>query len=289
VAAASVTVLLGVTVVIPTIWVSHSLVQAFVQGLDQLVPSTIFETWSRFISQHPTLEHNITSLQRLAKQSPSEGSLLDTFGLEPEHLVRSSLHGVFNAVLTLFIVFFFLRDGRYFIDLLQDLVPLSANDTDLLIKRVADTIHATLFGMVAVSAVQGALGAVLLCWLDLPSALVWGTIMMLLALLPYLGAFIVWIPVALFLTLQGDWYRATVTAAWGAFVIGFSDNLLYPYLVGHRLHYHSLLVFFFLLGGVIVFGSVGLVLGPVLLATTERLLWIWCREVRIKGGHTEPS
>jgi predicted PurR-regulated permease PerM len=145
-------------------------------------------------------------------------------------------------------------------------------------SRIHDTIHAALFGVVAVAVLQGTLGALLLYWLELPGVVVWGTIMGLLALVPYLGTFIVWIPVAFFLAMQGDWYRAGVTVLWGTIVIGLADNLVYPHLVGKRLHYHTLMVFFFLLGGVVLFGSAGVVLGPVVLATTERLLWMWQRE-----------
>jgi predicted PurR-regulated permease PerM len=90
--------------------------------------------------------------------------------------------------------------------------------------------------------------------------------------MPYLGAFVIWIPLAIFLALQGSWDKALVTTAWGTIVIGLSDNLLYPYLVGRRLHYHSLVVFFFLLGGVLVFGPAGIVLGPISLAIAAEVL-----------------
>jgi predicted PurR-regulated permease PerM len=175
-------------------------------------------------------------------------------------------------VLTLFIVFFLLRDSTFFLQGLKVLLPFSKDETERLLVRIHDTIHAALFGTLAVSAIQGMLGALLLFWLQLPAAIVWGVIMALLAVMPYLGAFVIWIPLAIFLALQGSWDKALVTTAWGTIVIGLSDNLLYPYLVGRRLHYHSLVVFFFLLGGVLVFGPAGIVLGPISLAIAAEVL-----------------
>jgi len=147
----------------------------------------------------------------------------------------------------------------------------------MLLGRISDTVHATVLGMIAVAILQGTLGALLLWWLDIPGVVVWGAIMALLALVPYLGTFVVWIPIAVSLAIQGDWMHTIVTIVWGGVVIALSDNILYPHIVGQRLHYHSLVVFFFLLGGVLAFGAAGAVLGPVILAVTDRLLWIWRR------------
>ena len=115
-------------------------------------------------------------------------------------------------------------------------------------------------------------------WLGLPAALLWGVVMALLAVVPVLGAFVVWIPAALFLALEGSWGRAVILIVWGAVVVGGIDNLLYPMLVGNRLKMHTVLAFISLVGGLMLFGPSGLILGPVALTITTVLLEIWRHE-----------
>lgn len=99
--------------------------------------------------------------------------------------------------------------------------------------------------------------------------------MALLAVVPVLGAFIVWIPAALFLVLEGNWGKALILALWGMFVVGTVDNLLRPILVGNRLKLHTVLAFMSVVGGLILFGPAGLILGPLALTVTTVLLEIW--------------
>lgn len=99
--------------------------------------------------------------------------------------------------------------------------------------------------------------------------------MALLAVVPVLGAFVVWIPAALFLALAGSWGKALILAVWGGMVVSTIDNLLCPILVGNRLKLHTVLAFISMVGGVILFGPAGLILGPVMFTVTAVLLEIW--------------
>jgi predicted PurR-regulated permease PerM len=101
----------------------------------------------------------------------------------------------------------------------------------------------------------------------------------LLAVVPVLGAFVVWIPAALFLAMEGSWDKALALTLWGMFVVGTIDNLLRPVLVGNRLKLHTVLAFISVVGGLMLFGSSGIILGPITLTITLVLLEIW-------GGHT---
>ena len=112
-------------------------------------------------------------------------------------------------------------------------------------------------------------------WLGLPAPLLWGVVMALLAVVPVLGAFVVWIPAALFLAMEGSWGKALILTVWGAVVVGTIDNLLRPFLVGKRLKLHTILAFISVVGGLILFGPAGLILGPVALTVTTVLLEIW--------------
>ncbi len=85
----------------------------------------------------------------------------------------------------------------------------------------------------------------------------------------------IWAPTAVWLAINGDWTRAAILASWGGIAIGLIDNFLYPYLVGNRMRFHTLLVFFSIVGGLSVFGAAGIILGPILLAVADGLLQIW--------------
>ena len=99
--------------------------------------------------------------------------------------------------------------------------------------------------------------------------------MALLAVVPVLGAFVVWIPSAFFLALEGSWGKALVLVLWGMLIVGTIDNLLRPILVGNRLKLHTVLAFMSVVGSLALFGPVGLILGPVALTITMGLLEIW--------------
>lgn len=106
--------------------------------------------------------------------------------------------------------------------------------------------------------------------LGLPAPLLWGAAMALVSIVPVLGAFVIWVPAAIFLALSGSVGKAIILTVWGLSVIATADNLLYPVLVGDRLKMHPLAVFISLVGGLAVFGFSGLVLGPVILALARR-------------------
>jgi predicted PurR-regulated permease PerM len=273
-----VTTLVAATVIVPSVWVLHALVFAAISGIDALVPNPFQHLAERILQSSPDLSETVYSFQAILQSSGIAERSTKLMTELTESFVGASIRGVAQSCLMIFIIFFLLRDGPFFVRGIERLIPLSTADTSMLLGRVTDTIHATLLGMIAVAILQGMLGAILLWWLNIPGVVVWGAIMALLALVPYLGTFVVWIPIAVSLAMQGEWINTVVTIIWGGVVIALSDNILYPYIVGQRLHYHTLLVFFFLLGGVITFGAAGAILGPVILAVTERLLWIWRRE-----------
>jgi len=137
--------------------------------------------------------------------------------------------------------------------------------------------------------VQGLLGGLMFWWLGLPAPLLWGLVMALLAVVPVLGAFIVWIPAALFLALEGEWLRALLLAGWGMLVVGTIDNLLRPVLVGRRLKLHTVPAFLSVVGGLMLFGAVGLLLGPMLLATTQFLLALWSPQIAATACSNAPT
>ena len=152
------------------------------------------------------------------------------------------------------------------------------------LKRVGDTIHATVYGTFAIAAVQGLLGGLMFWWLELPAPLLWGLMMSLLAIVPMLGASVIWAPAALFLALEGNVGSALMLAVWGILVVSTIDNLLRPIFVGNRLKLHTILAFMSVVGGLVLFGPAGLILGPVILTVTMLLLEIWFKRTAVRAS-----
>lgn len=190
-------------------------------------------------------------------------------------LLASSLTSVLELVLIFFTVFFLLRDSTAAIAEVRQLMPLSKREATELFERISDTIHATIYGSLAVSFIQGVLGGSMFWLLGLPAPFLAGLVMCLAALTPYLGTMLVWLPMSLYLLFEGDTVRAAVLAIWGTLIVSTIDNLLYPLLIGKRLRFHPLPVFFFIIGGIAFFGASGLVLGPLTLAVADALIVTW--------------
>jgi predicted PurR-regulated permease PerM len=194
-----------------------------------------------------------------------------------------------NAVVTLFLLFYFLRDHSQAKRLIQRLLPLADREAEYLFEKAHAMIQHTLYGTLLVSAVQGALGGLMFWFLGLPGPFLWGVVMGLLSIVPVLGAFVIWIPAAVFLALQGSWVKAGILMGWGTVVVGLIDNWLYPVLVGKATRVHAVPMFVALVGGLVVFGAAGLVLGPLVLAVTWSLLEILKERIAEHEANIEES
>jgi predicted PurR-regulated permease PerM len=176
---------------------------------------------------------------------------------------------VFFVIFTMYYLF---RDGERLRASAYDITPLSDEKAREIFDRTGEVIGASVYGVLVIAVVQGVLGGLAFWVLGLPSPLLWGVVMIFLSMIPMLGAFIVWVPAAIYLGLSGHWAKALMLTVWGALVIGSVDNFLRPKLVGERTRLHELLIFFSVLGGLQVFGVLGIVLGPVIVAITIALL-----------------
>jgi predicted PurR-regulated permease PerM len=179
---------------------------------------------------------------------------------------------VVEVFFVIFTMYYLFRDGEHLRGAAYGMVPLSDEKAREIFDRTGEVISASVYGVLVIAVIQGVLGGLAFWALGLPSALLWGVVMIFLSMIPMAGAFIVWVPAALYLGLTGHWVSALILTVWGALVIGSVDNFLRPKLVGERTRLHELLVFFSVLGGLQVFGVIGLVLGPVIVAITIALL-----------------
>jgi predicted PurR-regulated permease PerM len=179
---------------------------------------------------------------------------------------------VVEVFFVIFTMYYLFRDGERLRAAAYEMAPLSDSKAREIFDRTGEVISASVYGVLVIAVIQGVLGGLAFWVLGLPSPLLWGVVMIFLSMIPMLGAFIVWVPAALYLGLTGHWASALILTVWGALVIGSADNFLRPKLVGERTRLHELLIFFSVLGGLQVFGVLGIVLGPVIVAITIALL-----------------
>ncbi len=279
--------LAGVGVLMPAMLVADRLVDEFARGGAAIGVMLESGQLRRDVAAHPLLAPVVEWVERQFDLPESANALTSWLTATVASLARESLLQVIGMVMTLYLLFYFLRDRRMILASIEALSPLSRADTRRMFGKVDDTVHATVYGTLVVAMVQGTLGGLMFWWLGLPAPLLWGVLMGVLAIVPVLGAFIIWIPAAVFLLLDGSGGKALLLTLWGAIVVGGIDNLLYPMLVGRRLKLHTLLAFVSIVGGLAVFGSAGLILGPVIFAITRQLLEIWNRrsEPPIASAH----
>lgn len=275
VAAALAVAAAAVIVVVPVILVSWSMLDELVNGAALVQARVESGVWRDLFAGHGQL---LSIADWVDREFKLPATVKDTAGQltgMASALVRNSVLQLVELMLTFYVLYYFLRDRRKALNWIRFLSPLSEAQMGRLYVRVGDTLHATLYGTFVVAMVQGALGGLMFWALGLPAPLLWGVVMGLLAIVPVLGAFIVWIPAAAYLFLSGHPGQALLLATWGTLVVGGIDNLLYPMLVGQRIHLHTVLVFISIVGGLYVFGAAGLILGPVVLTTTTVLLEVW--------------
>jgi len=184
--------------------------------------------------------------------------------------------GVVGAVVEVFFVIFTMyylfRDGKGIRTAARSAMPVGNRKANEIFLRTRDVISASVYGVLVIATIQGVLGGLAFWMVGLPSALLWGVVMIFLSMIPMAGAFIVWVPAAIYLFATGQYGWGVFLTLWGALVIGSVDNFLRPKLVGERTRLHELLIFFSVLGGLQVFGVIGLVLGPVIVAIAIALV-----------------
>ena len=181
--------------------------------------------------------------------------------------IATSVTGaILSFVFIIFAMFLLFRDGERIVARFPDLLPFERSRSEALLVRIRDVIYGGVYGVVVIALIQGALCGGMFWVLGIPSAALWGAVTVLTSVMPVVGAAAVWVPGTLYLVVAGHWALAIVLAVWGTAVISGVDNFLRPRLVGDRVGLSELVTFFSLLGGLRVFGILGIVLGPVLFA-----------------------
>ncbi|GAB1479936.1 AI-2E family transporter [Paracoccaceae bacterium] len=271
------TAIVIVVVILPAAFVAERLITEATSGIQSLQARVEGGELQALLDSRPALAPFGAWIDRqfdLPSMMSAIATWLSNLGAV---FVRGSLLQVVEVFITFYLLFYFLRDRLAARTMILAWLPLTKPETEQLLRRVVETIHAIVYGTLAVAAVQGTLSGLMFWALGLPTPLLWGLVMGLLSIVPVLGAFIVWIPAAALLLLDGSWIRAVILAAWGGIVVGSIDNVLRPMFVGNRLRLHSIPAFISIIGGLLLFGASGFILGPLAATMTMLVVQFWTR------------
>jgi predicted PurR-regulated permease PerM len=287
VAAALTVTVIAVAIIGPVAFVVRQLVRQVTDTAIAAQQSLESGSWRQALEREPHVAAIVSWLESAVSLDDAVPRLATAIEEWAPTVLLGSVAALVQLFITVLVLFYFFRDRRDLASDARSYLPLSERETDTVIRRVTETIQATIFGSLTVAAVQGLMGGLMFWVLGLPAPVLWGAVMAVLATIPVAGTFVVWAPTAVFLAITGSWGKALILASWGAVAIGLIDNLLYPMLVGRKLAFHPLPVFFSIVGGLSVFGAAGLVLGPLALSVTAALLEVL--RSRTSGGATADS
>jgi predicted PurR-regulated permease PerM len=196
---------------------------------------------------------------------------------------------VFQTLTAVFVLFFALRDRSRLLAGLRTVLPLDRAESDTLFKRVDDAVHATVYGTIVAAVVQGVTGGLMFWLLGLKAAVLWGVVMTVLGVLPFVGAFLVWVPAAVWLASNGQWGAAFLLAGWGLLMAGPVCNWLYAGFAAGRMKVHPVPSLIAFIGGLAVFGVSGMVIGPIIVAVADGLIRIWRHRLGPAETHDAPK
>jgi predicted PurR-regulated permease PerM len=188
---------------------------------------------------------------------------------------------VFHLFVTLFALFFLLRDAGPIMRMMRGALPFDERRRERMIRQTRDLVYSSVIAGLMIASLQGLVGGLLFALLGLQAPVFWGVVMGFFALLPFFGTWVVWLPAAVWLASTGHVAKALTLAAAGAGIVATIDNFLRPALLAGRAQMNGLLMFVSLLGGVSVFGLIGLVLGPLVVALAAGLLETYAGEPEI--------
>jgi predicted PurR-regulated permease PerM len=198
-------------------------------------------------------------------------------------LTQNTIVFAVNFSIMLYTLFFFIRDGDRFVNMVMKLMPLEQDREALILERFSATARATLKVTLIIGGIQGILGGLIFFLTGVKGALTWGTLMVFTSIVPAIGCSLVWAPAGIVMIIMGHFWQGMIILAFGVVVISHVDALLRPLLLGHDVQMHTLLIFLSTLGGLALFGISGFVIGPVITSLVQAF-WEMHDELYKKDG-----
>ncbi len=186
--------------------------------------------------------------------------------------VSSAIKAAMGIALMTFLMYYLLVEGPEFVAWLRDLAPLPDRVTDSLLAQLEGTTWGVVIGHISVAIGQAILAGVGLWLAGIPSPVFWTFIMAILALLPLIGAFLVWGPAALYLVVVGDGTAGVLLGLYGLTVVSLFDNYARPIVIDRQAHLNPAVILVGVVGGIYAIGFTGLFIGPIIIGALAATL-----------------
>lgn len=274
-AATATLLMVALSIVVPVMFVVLSAGNHVLDAVRGIQTGAAQQGLQQFIGQHPRVAgvlqytaDNVDVSQAIEKSASSVAGKVAT-------VLGKSIYAFTQVIVMLFILYFLYRDKGRALSFVRALLPLDDEETGYLLQKIQVAIQALVLGRFTVAGIQGLVAGIAYAFLGMGGATLLGVATMLVALVPAVGAFVIWLPVVIYLALTHHWIQAVILLGVGSLVISTLDNVLYPILVGSRLRLHTVPIFLSMLGGVVFFGVSGLILGPIAFSVTGSLILVW--------------
>ncbi len=208
----------------------------------------------------------------IAKATEALQSLSNYLFVHIKNITQNTLGFVVQFAIMLYTLFYFIRDGGTLLSMAGKLLPIDDEKRIFLFNRFIITSRSTLKATLVIGGIQGMIGMLMFWAAGVKGAFIWGSVMIIMSIIPVVGCAIIWVPAGLIMLLIGHFWQGILILAVGILVISTVDNFLRPLIVGRDVEMHPLLIFLSTIGGIALFGFSGFVIGPVV---TALLISLW--------------
>lgn len=215
-------------------------------------------------------QHHQEKINQLLTELAQKGSNL--FLQQGTLIFKNLASMLFKGGIMLVTLFYLFRDGEKLVSTLKALMPFPSKETERFTTIISDMVIATLYGNLLTGMLQGAMGVLILWLLDFSAPILWGMVMAICTFIPVVGTALVWGPASIGLLVTGEWIKAIILAGFGILIISQIDTFVRPLLISGKTSVHNLLLILSILGGISMFGFLGVILGPIIIALAISIL-----------------
>ncbi len=290
--AAAVASTIGVTLIliVPTIFIMFGFVRQGVEAVHSVQVGAanghykwINDLWARIVQHLPEAE------------SSDLGSTLHQYGEQIAGYVAGQIGAVlrhtaaflFHLSVTILAMFYLFRDGPSLVNRLREILPFEDVHRNRMIRESRDLIFVSVASSMVAAATHGLLGGLAFGLTGISAPIFWGVMMGFFSLVPIVGSALIWVPAAISLMVGGHIVRGIILALFCSVIVGLIDNVIRPWMISGRAEMGGLVVFISVLGGISVFGMLGVVLGPIIVACAASLLDVYAPTAPGRNHHSD--
>lgn len=245
------------------------------EGVQSGAAIDFWNKWSSAISREILSLPLIADLDIKGILIKSLGQLSSNLASQIGAFMRDTLFLVFHLFIMIFALFFFFRNGERYYETIVDLIPFSGAQKNSIAQKLHDTFTAVINGVFLIALGQGIMTGIGFAVFGVPFPVFWGFLAAVLAILPVGGAALVWVPGVLYLLIMEESLRGILLVVWGALLVSLPDNFLKPMLIGKKAKLPVFFLFLGILGGLQVYGFLGILFGPLVVTLLTAFIQIY--------------